>query len=94
MPTSKQDEFYRSFLMGRALWKPEDFGIAMEKDALGDMVVEEFNSIFRGQLSVDELVLRPRTAMAFCDQVRLKHGFHDLPDDIILRTLMNRRKHP
>ncbi len=29
--------------------------------------------------------------MAICDDFRMKHGFYDLPGDI-LRTLMNRRK--
>jgi hypothetical protein len=40
------------------------------------------------------LVLHPRGALRFCDGTRRKHGWFDLPDDVLLRWLMNRRKNP
>lgn len=89
-----QIEFYRRFLMARGSFQPQDFGINMEKAAFVDLMADEFNETYRGQLTVDELLLRPRAAMHFCETVRHKHGWYDLPDDIILRTVMQRRKNP
>src|SRR4051812_31028990 len=89
-----QVAFYREFLMARQSFKPQDFGIDMDKDAFIDQMCEDFNEYVRGSLSVDEMLLRPRTALHFCDSVRAKHLYHDLPDDIILRSVLGRRKHP
>jgi hypothetical protein len=47
---------------------------------------------YRGTLAIDELVLRPREALRFCDDVRRQHGSVDLPGDAIPRWLMNRAK--
>lgn len=80
--------------MGRHLFKPHDFGINMEKDDFVDLLVNEFREAFRGAWSIDELVLHPRDALRFCDDLRRKHSYYDLPDDIILRSLMGRRKNP
>jgi len=87
-----QDDFYREFLMGRHLWQPKDFGIDMKRVDLVDLFIDELRSVFRGAWTIDELVVHPRDALRFCDDFRHKHGFRDLPDDIILRTLMNERK--
>lgn len=35
-----------------------------------------------------ELTLRPREAMKFCDEFRRKHHAYDVPDDLILRALL------
>lgn len=91
--TSKVD-FYGEFLMARQSFQPQDFGIDMTLDSFIDQMVGDFNSYVRGQLSVDELLLRPRAALNFCDIVRATHGYFDLPDDIILRAVMRRRKNP
>jgi len=69
-----------------------DFGVNLERDAFMDIMVDDFNRTFQDTLTIDELCLRPRSALAFYDDVRQKHGFHDVPDDIILRSIMNRRK--
>lgn len=87
-----QAEFYREFLMGRPAYTPQDYGIEMERENFDDLMVEELNVQFRGAMTIDELVLRPRQAIKFCDDVRHKHHFFDLPDDIILRAIMIRRK--
>lgn len=42
--------------------------------------------------SVDELLLHPDDAKHFCDTIRQLSSFEGLPDDLILRCLLNRRK--
>lgn len=86
--------FYREFIMARGSFEPREFGIDMNKPEFLDMMVDQFNDRFRGQMSLDEVLLRPRVALAFCDEVRTKTGYFDLPDDIILRSVMQRRKGP
>jgi hypothetical protein len=54
---------------------------------------EDFNDTYRGGWSIDELLLHPAEALRFFSDVRRKHGYFDMPDDIILRAVMNRRKH-
>lgn len=89
-----QASFYREFLMAREAFNPRDFGVDMDRGPFLDLMVDEFGAVFRGQWSIDEMLLHPRDAMWFCDSVRRKHGFFDLPDDVILRAIMNRRKNP
>lgn len=90
----RQTEFYREFLMARGRFDPHDFGVDMDREKFTDTMAEEFNAFSRGQLTVDEMLLRPRTAMQFCESVRQKYGWYDVPDDIILRSVMTRRKNP
>lgn len=89
-----QSQFYREFLMGRHKFSPQEFGVDLTNDEFDDLMVGDFNDTFRGGMTVDELALHPREAMRFCDEVRHKHGCFYLPDDIILRTIMKRRKNP
>ena len=42
--------------------------------------------------SVDEMLLHPDDAKHFCDTVRQQSACPGLPDDLILRCLLNRRK--
>jgi hypothetical protein len=91
---TSQIAFYKRFLMARASFQPADFGIEMAKEDFIDQLVDDFNDAYRGGWSVDEMLLHPREAMNFCDLVRRKHGYYDLPDDIILRVVMQRRKNP
>jgi hypothetical protein len=86
-----QSEFYREYLMKRGDFSPLEYGIDLTKDVLVDLLIDEFNTTFKG-MSIDEVCLRPKVALYFCDTVRQKHGFFDLPDDILLRCIMNRRK--
>lgn len=92
--TTSQTEFYKEFLMGRRSFDPHDFGVDLGKETFLDQMVEDFGGYTRGQLTLDELLLRPKTALHFCDTVRQMHGYFDLPDDIILRSIMQRRKNP
>jgi hypothetical protein len=89
-----QAEFYKEFLMARHSFQPSDFGVNMDKDEFIDQMCEDFNDTFRGQTTVDEVLLHPRDALRFCDSVRMKLGYYDLPDDIILRSILQRRKNP
>ncbi len=93
-PTVTQLEFYREFLMTRGKFDPAEFGVNMEKEEFIDQMVEDFAAHYRDAWSIDELCLHPREALVFCDDVRRKHGYFDLPDDIILRVIMGRRKRP
>ena len=92
--TDSQVQFYREWLMSRGKFEPPEFGVNMSKDDFDDLMVEEFHGAYRDTWSIDELLLHPREASRFCDDVRRKHGFFNLPDDIILRVILGRRKHP
>jgi hypothetical protein len=91
-PTRTQ--FYREFLMRRGNFNPADFGVDMEREEFSDQILNEFNTIYRGGWTIDELCLHPDEAKHFCVEVRRKFGYYDLPDDIILRVIMTRRKNP
>jgi hypothetical protein len=80
--------------MGRGKFNPLDFGVNLEREALMDQIVEDFHATYRDSWTVDELLLHPREAAIFCDGVRRQHGYFDLPDDVILRSIMTRRKNP
>ena len=92
--TENQVQFYQRWLMTRSSFQPAEFGIEMKREEFIDLMVDDFSTIYRGQWTIDELLLHPREAAMFCDDIRRKHGFFDLPDDIILRSILNRRKNP
>lgn len=91
---TSQAAFYMEFIMARQSFDPRDFGVNLAKDEFMDKMVDDFNEYTHGQISLDEMLLRPRTALHFCDTVRSRYGYFDLPDDIILRSVMQRRKNP
>jgi hypothetical protein len=78
--------------MARQTIDPKDYGVNLTKGEFTDLMVGEMAEYTRGTISLDNMLLRPRTALHFCDSVRQRHGFFDLPDDIILRAIMTRRK--
>jgi len=80
--------------MPRNTFQLQAFGVDLDKDEFIDQMVEDLNVTYRGNLTIDELLLHPREAICFCDGVRHKHNYFDLPDDIILRAILNRRKNP
>ena len=92
--TQAQTDFYREFLMARESFHPRDFGVDMDKAEFIDAMVDDFNTYFHGSISVDELLLHPSDAIAFVADVRRKHGWFSLPEDIILRSILQRRKKP
>jgi hypothetical protein len=91
-PSRSQADFYKEFLMGRGQFSPLEFGVDATREALTDQIVSDFSAAYRGMWTIDELLLHPREAMRFCDEVRHKHGYYDLPDDIILRCILTARK--
>jgi hypothetical protein len=89
-----QSQFNREFVMGRGKFDPHEFGVNLDRKTFDDQMVDEFNCIYRGGWTIDELLLHPTEAARFCGDVRRKFGYWDLPDDIILRVIMNARKNP
>ena len=89
-----QQQFYREFLMVRGKFDPAEFGVNLNKEDFIDQMVEDFNDTYRGTWTIDELVLHPSEAITFCAEVKRKHQYFDVPDDIILRVIMQRRKNP
>jgi hypothetical protein len=70
-----------------------EFGIDEDPEMFADRLVQLFQGLYPA-FSFDELLLRPREALKFCDAVRMHCGNYDLPDDLILRVVLSRRKHP
>jgi len=89
-----QTRFYREFLVGRGKFDPADFGVNLTREELTDDVSNFFNDMYRDTWTVDELLLHPREAAWFCDEARRKYRYFDLPDDVILRVILTRRKNP
>lgn len=94
LAVTSQTDFYREFLMGRGNFDPKEFGVDLSKVDFTDQIVDEFNGTYHGEWTIDELLLHPREAARFCDDVRRKHAYYDVPDDILLRVIMTRRKNP
>jgi hypothetical protein len=46
---------------------------SLERELFIDALAEDFNGYIKGMMSVDEMLLRPRTALHFCDEVRARH---------------------
>ena len=69
-----------------------EFGVDEDPDAFVDRLADVFHRMFPA-FTIDELLVRPRQALRFCDGVRETLGNYDNPDDILLRPLLNRRKH-
>lgn len=70
----------------------EHFGITQPHEHVSAVIAQLFHERFPTGVTVDELLLHPRDAMRFCDSVRDRQGWIGIPDDVILRALLNRRK--
>jgi hypothetical protein len=79
--------------------KLSTFGINMDEERFREMLADTLHAHYRAIPSIDELLIRPREASRYCDRVRDQlsvtgeEAAYDLPDDAILRTLLNMRKH-
>ncbi len=81
--------------MGRAAFDLTAYGVSMDREQFMDAMVDAFNATFFGDKSLDEMLLRPSEALAFCNLVRFNdRRFIDVPDEVILRSIMIRRKNP
>lgn len=81
-------------LMARHKLEFNQFGITEDTEVVIDHIVDLFNEHTRGQVTIDELLLHPRDAIVFCDRVRSTFGWFGLPDDMVLRPIITRRKNP
>ena len=74
---------------------PPRYGVALTKEEFTDELCRLFELKFADEITIDELLLHPRSAMEFCDDVRHAICWHQgVPDDVLLRALMQRRKNP
>ena len=65
-----QLEFYKQFLMGRGKFDPGEFRVNMTSEWVTDQDGERVRPTYHGQWTTDELCLRRREAMRFCDEMR------------------------
>ena len=80
--------------MTRGKFEPAEFSISRTIDEFTDEMVSFFGDVYKGSWTIDELLLHPREASNFCDEVRRKFGYFYAPDDVILRVILSRRKYP
>jgi hypothetical protein len=80
--------------VGSPAFDPKEFGVEMERSAFIDLIAKDFSGTFTGTWPIDELCIRPRDAIQYCDDFRRRHRCPDVPDYIILGSLMNRRENP
>ncbi len=71
---------------------PGKYGVDLERTEFVNQVVEDFNSTFGGIWMVDEVLVHPRQAERFCERVRRKHEYSQIPDDFILRSVVQRSR--
>lgn len=67
-------------------------GCAMGVHEFRFFIYRHFEAKFQGVLKDEGLLIRPRLALIFCDEVRAEARCFDLPDHVILGTLLNVRK--
>jgi hypothetical protein len=89
-----RETLLKKVIAAMARLEPGDFGITVSMAEFTDDMVDRFNTRFRGNWTIDELLLHPREALLFCDQVRNDTGNFAVPDHFILRSILGRRKNP
>ncbi|WP_010587130.1 hypothetical protein [Schlesneria paludicola] len=78
-------------MLSRGL-SPTDFGVDLDRSQFIDLIAEDFEKQFVGLCMIEELLLHPDQAKHFCDRIRRKHHCPKVPDDFILRSLMQRKR--
>lgn len=78
--------------MARTTIRLKDHGIDMETTKFAKLMLGELKELHEDKLSVDKLVCRPQQAGEFCQVMRRKYGWVDVPDYVILEPMMNWRK--
>ena len=69
------------------------YEVKLSVDEFKTLLVDRLHDLYPS-FSVDELLVRPREAVEFCRSIRRTLGNFDVPDDMILRPLLNSRKSP
>ena len=75
--------------MPRGIINPRDYGVDLDLDNFAQILTDELAGYTQGTLSVDEILLRPRAALHFCERIRYAFSWFDLPDDVILRAILD-----
>lgn len=83
----------KEWIVARQSHTLEIYGVDVPAADFVDALVDQLHDMYPA-FSVDELLVRPREAIAFCDAARRRIKNWDVPDDLILRPLLNRRKRP
>jgi len=87
MPNSCQHHHaVQQFLERRPTLTCREFGA--QPGELAQAIANELETFYRGELSVTKLLMQPRIAARFCEQVRMARGWL-IPDDVILRQLQS-----
>lgn len=86
-------ERQKALIVARLAKTLEDWGVDGDPKEFTDQLVQVWQAMYLA-FSFDELLLRPREALKLCDAARTATKYFDLPDDVILRAIMNRRKQP
>jgi hypothetical protein len=73
-------------------FQPRDFGVELSRAEFIDLLVADLCAEFGALWMVEELLFRPDVAKKFCKEFRRKRGFTSVPDDFILRSLMQRKR--
>jgi hypothetical protein len=69
------------------------YSCGLNREQFRGLVSDKFATMFRNK--TDEwLVVRPSLGIKFCDAIRQTATCEDLPDYLILNTLLNCRKNP
>jgi hypothetical protein len=84
------EDFKRAFYLEwkeKQTYDPRDHGVELSKDDFSRVLNEDFREMFRGYWTTFDLAHNPQMAMRFCDEVRHKHLWFDLPDQVIMVRL-------
>lgn len=75
-------------------FSPRDHGLDLGPPEFKALVAKAFDyfDTRHDKLTVDELLLNPQIAVAFCDEFRQRSQAPTLEDNHILRALLNHRK--
>lgn len=79
-------------MMSVETFDPRAYGVELDRDQFVELVVMDFKDKIGELLLVSEFLLHPAAAIRFCDIFRQRHHFDRIPDDLILRTLVQRQR--
>jgi len=92
--SSRPASFMDSFLESRRSFQPQAFGVDATRDEFGERVLSFFQDIYPNGWTPEELLFYPSEALHFCGMLRRTHGWYHVPDDIILRVILERATIP
>lgn len=70
-----------------------ELGVRFSAEKFRDAITDEYNETIKPRgWSGDELCMHPYAAIEFCIAVRKRLKFQGIPEDLILRTLINIRR--